>query len=402
MKVVIKFHLVLVVCFVSMIIVMADSTPSLFNETISNRRELIRHKKHNGPCIPHNLIDKCWRCDPKWADNRQRLAGCAQGFGHNTIGGKGGKVYVVTNPSDNDVINPAPGTLRHAVLQPQPLWIIFSRHMNIKLQRELIFTSHKTIDGRGFHIHIAGGAGIMLQHVRNIIIFNIHMYDITPAKGGMIRSSPHHVGVRGASDGDAICVFGSSDIWIDHCSFAGSYDGLIDVVARSTDITISNNHFVRHDKALLFGASDETPDENMRVTVAYNHFGKGLTQRLPAVRWGFVHVVNNDYTMWKCYAIGGAKGATIISQGNRYKAEHGAAKEVTHRNQAKKEDWVKWTWRSEGDLMLNGAFFVSSGNPHWAAQYKGYPLVRPEPAHRVHELTNFAGAALGCRVGLPC
>lgn len=153
---------------------------------------------------------------------------------------------------------------------------------------------------------------------------------------------------------------------------------------------------------MLFGASDETPDENMRVTVAYNHFGKGLTQRLPAVRWGFVHVVNNDYTMWKCYAIGGAKGATIISQGNRYKAEHGAAKEVTHRNQAKKEDWVKWTWRSEGDLMLNGAFFVSSGNPHWAARYKGYPLVRPEPAHRVHELTNFAGAALGCRVGLPC
>ncbi|KAI3813192.1 hypothetical protein L1987_17910 [Smallanthus sonchifolius] len=398
----VKFHLASVVCFVSMIIVMADSNPSPFNETISNRRELIRHKKHNGPCIPHNSIDKCWRCDPKWADNRQKIAGCVQGFGHNTVGGIGGKFYIVTNPSDNDVINPAPGTLRHAVLQPQPLWIIFSAHMNIKLQRELIFTSHKTIDGRGFHIHIAGGAGIMLQHIKNVIIFNIHLYDITPAKGGMIRSSVHHVGMRGASDGDAICVFGSSDIWIDHCSFAGSYDGLIDVVARSTDITISNNHFVRHDKALLFGASDETPDENMRVTVAYNHFGKGLTQRLPAVRWGFVHVVNNDYTMWKSYAIGGAKGATIISQGNRYKAEHGAAKEVTHRNQAKKEEWVKWTWRSEGDLMLNGAFFVNSGNPHWAAQYKGYPLVRPEPAHKVHELTNFAGAALGCRVGLPC
>ncbi|GKC16354.1 pectate lyase-like protein [Tanacetum coccineum] len=82
----------------------------------------------------------------------------------------------------------------------------------------------------------------------------------------------HHVGIRGDSDGDAICIFGTSDVWIDHCSLAGSYDGLIDVVADSTDITISSNHF-----ALLFGASDATPDENMRVTLAYNHFGKGLT-----------------------------------------------------------------------------------------------------------------------------
>ncbi|GKA62305.1 pectate lyase-like protein [Tanacetum coccineum] len=238
---------------------------------------------------------------------------------HNTTEAKGGKIYIVTNPADTDMVNPPPGTLRHAVLQPEPLWIIFSGHMNIKLCQELIFESHKTIDGRGFHIHIAGGAGIMLQNIRNIIISNIHMYDIAPAKGGMIRSKADH--------------------------------------------------------ALLFGASDATPDENMRVTLAYNHFGKGLTQRLPAVRWGFVHVVNNANKQ---------------------------SKEVTHRNQAEKSEWCKWTWRSEGDLMLNGAFFVSSGNPHWAHHYKGYPLIKAEPAHKVHELTNFAGAALGCRVGLPC
>lgn len=208
----------------------------------------MRHKKHDGRCVPHNSIDKCWRCDPKWADNRQKIADCVQGFGHNTNGGKGGKVYVVSSASDNDMVNPTPGTLRHAVLQPGPLWIIFSKHMNIKLRQELIFTSNKTVDARGFHIHIFGGAGIMLQNIKNVIISNIHMYDITPAKGGMIRSAADHVGMRGASDGDAICIFGSTDIWIDHCSFAGSYDGLIDVVARSTDITISNNHFVRHDK----------------------------------------------------------------------------------------------------------------------------------------------------------
>ncbi|CAI9277003.1 unnamed protein product [Lactuca saligna] len=397
---VVKFNLLLFVAFVSWIFVMAAESTHSNPITKGNRRGL--RKKHNGPCEAHNSIDKCWRCDPNWAHNREKLADCVQGFGHNATGGKGGEVYVVNDSSDTDLVNPKVGTLRHAVLQPQPLWIIFRSTMTIRLCQELIFSSNKTIDGRGSHVHIAGGAGFMLQFVKNIIIFDIHMYDITPGEGGIIRSNSTHFGRRGASDGDAITIFGSSDIWVDHCSFAGTFDGLIDVVARSTDITISNCHFVRHDKALLFGASDTHPDENMRVTIAFNHFGKGLTQRLPAVRWGFVQVVNNDYTHWKSYAIGGAKGATIISQGNRYVAEDGAAKEVTYRKKAPKSEWEKWTWRSEGDLMVNGAFFVNSGNPNWAAQYKGYPLMKPEPAERVPELTKFAGAAIGCKVGLPC
>ncbi|PWA85864.1 chlorophyll A-B binding protein [Artemisia annua] len=32
--------------------------------------------------------------------------------------------------------------------------------------------------------------------------------------------------------------------------------------------------------------------------------------------------------MWKSYAISGTQDATVISQGNRYKAEHDATKEV--------------------------------------------------------------------------
>ncbi|GJU67543.1 dirigent protein 6-like protein [Tanacetum coccineum] len=60
------------------------------------------------------------------------------------------------------------------------------------------------------------------------------------AKGGMIRSEADHVGIRGHSDGDAICLFGTIDVWIDRCSFARSYDGVIYVIAHSTDITISD------------------------------------------------------------------------------------------------------------------------------------------------------------------
>ncbi|KAL7613100.1 probable pectate lyase P59 [Lactuca sativa] len=395
----IRCNPVIVLYFILAAIIPSSSTS--MSEIAAVDRRLV-DKKKNG-CVAYNAIDKCWRCDPNWAKNRKRLADCAKGFGHGTYGGKLGRIYVVNDCSDNDMVNPKPGTLRHAVLLPEPLWIIFSGTMNIKLRQELIFTCDKTIDGRGFEVHISGGAGFMLQFVRNIIIHGVHMYDIVEKSGGMIRSEPHHVGIRGKSDGDAISIFKSSQIWVDHCSFANSYDGLIDIVAASTNITISNCHFVKHDKALLFGASAEMPEDKiMKVTLAYNHFGKGLTQRLPAVRFGFVHVVNNDYTQWKSYAIGGGDGATIISQGNRFIAPDGACKEVTNRRQVPESVWRKWTWRSEGDLLLNGAYFRESGNPHWAKTYKGPPLIPAQPAESVAKLTKSVGANLGCKVGVPC
>ena len=72
---------------------------------------------------------------------------------------KNGKIYVVTDSNDNDVINPKNGTLRHAVIQEEPLWIIFEHNMMIKLKVELNMNSYKTIDGRGANVHIAGDAG---------------------------------------------------------------------------------------------------------------------------------------------------------------------------------------------------------------------------------------------------
>ena len=79
-------------------------------------------------------------------------------------------------------------------------------------------------------------------------------------------------------------------------------------------------------------------DQKMQVTVAYNHFGKGLVQRMPRIRWGFVHVVNNDYTHWELYAIGGSQGPTILSHGNRFIAPPHLPyyKEVTEKQKKKK------------------------------------------------------------------
>lgn len=196
--------------------------------------------------MAYNSIDKCWRCQPDWANNRKRLADCAQGFGQKARGGKFGEIYTVTDPSDNDMVNPKPGTLRHAVIQKEPLWIIFAYSMTIRLNQELIMASHKTIDGRGANVVIAGGAGLVLQNIENVIISNIHIRNIVKGSGGLIRDSVDHFGIRGASDGDAISIWQSKDVWVDHVSMSESDDGLIDVVQQSTDVTISNCHFIRH------------------------------------------------------------------------------------------------------------------------------------------------------------
>ncbi|PNX65102.1 pectate lyase-like protein, partial [Trifolium pratense] len=213
-----------------------------------NLRRNLRGNKGGGQCLATNPIDRCWRCDPNWADNRQKLADCVQGFGRNTRGGKGGPIYVVTDPSDDELMDPKPGTLRYAVTRNGPLWITFAHSMLITLQQELIMSSDKTIDGRGVDVFIANGAGITIQFVKNIIIHGIKVYDIQVREGGMIRDSETHYGFRTKSDGDGISIFGSSNIWIDHVSMRNCTDGLIDAIMGSTAITISNGHFTDHNE----------------------------------------------------------------------------------------------------------------------------------------------------------
>lgn len=351
-------------------------------------------------CGTGNPIDDCWRCDPHWEKHRKRLAECSIGFGRNAIGGRDGGYYVVTDPSDHDAVNPRPGTLRHAVIQARPLWVIFRRSMVITLKQELIVNSFKTIDARGYNVHIAYGACITLQYVSNIIIHGLHIHDCKPTGNAMVRSSPTHYGWRTMADGDGISLFGASHVWLDHNSLSNCADGLIDAIMGSTAITISNNYFTRHNEVMLLGHSDTyTRDRIMQVTIAYNHFGKDLIQRMPRCRFGYFHVVNNDYTSWKMYAIGGSASPTINSQGNRYLAPTNPfAKEVTHRVNVGRSS--KWNWRSEGDLMLNGAFFVQSGTGASRSYAKASSL-SAKSSSMVGTMTYTSGALI-CRRGSQC
>ncbi|QCD92566.1 pectate lyase [Vigna unguiculata] len=357
-----------------------------------------------GPCDSTNPIDNCWRCNKDWANDRYQLAKCGKGFGRRAVGGLGGPIYVVNDTSDDDMQNPKPGTIRHAVTQQGPLWITFSRSMRITLQQELMISSDKTIDGRGANVQFKDGGGLTMQFVNNIIIHGIRVKNIVPKDGGMIRDSYNHVGHRTRSDGDAISIFGASNIWIDHVSLSNSADGLIDVIEGSTAITVSNCHMTRHNDVMLFGASDTNPhvnDKLMQITVAFNHFGQGLSQRMPRCRFGFFHVLNNDYTHWQIYAIGGSSKPTILSQGNRFIAPNlDFAKEITHRDYATPEQWMQWQWQSDMDLLMNGATFNTTGAPIQMTYKKGL-IMKPRDGTHVSRLTRHAGA-LNCYAGFPC
>ncbi|KAL0383699.1 UNVERIFIED_CONTAM: putative pectate lyase 8 [Sesamum calycinum] len=378
-----------------------EAVAAMVDMTIRNSTE--RRKLGFLSCGTGNPIDDCWRCDRNWMRHRRRLADCAIGFGRNAVGGRDGRYYVVTDPSDDDPVNPRPGTLRHAVIQDRPLWIVFKRDMVITLKQELIMNSFKTIDGRGANVHIANGACLTIQFVTNIIIHGLHIHDCKPTGNAMVRSSPSHYGWRTRADGDGISIFGSSHIWIDHNSLSSCSDGLIDAIMGSTAITISNNHFSHHNEVMLLGHSDSySRDKVMQVTVAYNHFGEGLTQRMPRCRHGYFHVVNNDYTSWEMYAIGGSANPTINSQGNRFLAPNNAfAKEITKRILNPDDHrWKGWNWRSEGDLLLNGAYFTPSGRGA-AASYARASSLAAKSSSLVATLTAEAGV-LHCRKGVQC
>ncbi|KAL4569565.1 hypothetical protein LXL04_025206 [Taraxacum kok-saghyz] len=357
----------------------------------STRREL------HGGCEAFNKIDKCWRCKADWAENRQALADCALGFAKGTTGGKGGEIYEVTDPSDDDAVNPKPGTLRCGVTQDRPLWIIFKKDMVIKLKHELVITSDKTIDGRGACVQIANGAGLTVMKVKNVIIHGIHIHHIKETPGGIIKDSEKHSGPRAKSDGDGICIFGSCKVWVDHCTFDHGADGLVDVTMGGTDVTISNSIFNDHDKVMLLGVGNEL-EKNMKVTVAYNKFGSGCVQRLPRCRCGLTQVVNNDYNKWQMYAIGGTDKPTILSQGNRFVApDNKQYKQVTRRAEATEAEWKTWNWKSEHDILLNGAFFIPSGGDVPTTP----EMIPVETKIPVEKLTQCAGP-LKCSPGKPC
>jgi pectate lyase len=103
---------------------------------------------------------------------------------------------------------------------------------------------------------------------------------------------------------DALNVSGATNVWVDHCDISDGQDGNFDIINQANYITVSWTRFsyssrsTDHQYSNLIGNSDsKTGDRgHLKTTLYYNWWDNGVKERMPRVRFGEVHVVNNLFS----------------------------------------------------------------------------------------------------------
>jgi pectate lyase/lysophospholipase L1-like esterase len=166
-------------------------------------------------------------------------------------------------------------------------------------------------------VGIAPGAGfvhgsLMLAKVSNVILRHLHIsdaYDHFPAWDPKDNASGEW-----NSEYDNISLRGATHVWIDHCTLDDGHrpdhlessvygrrvqhhDGLLDITRGSDLVTVSWNHFRKHEKGSLVGGSDNHTEDAGKLRVTFHHnFWDQVKERAPRVRYGQVHLYNNLHT----------------------------------------------------------------------------------------------------------
>lgn len=179
----------------------------------------------------------------------------AVGWGASTVGGRGGRVLVVTTLEDR-VTNPPVGSLRWAIQQSGPRTIVFAVGGKIQLAGELHIgvdggpktnALAKLNEGRKFgHVTIAGQSapspGITITGS------SFHMTNTEQVILRHLRFRPGLIPFQGTFNGaacrfdrdsgqvfqvtDAIGIARSQNVMIDHCSVSWATDELVNIVDK--------------------------------------------------------------------------------------------------------------------------------------------------------------------------
>ncbi|MFL5748831.1 MAG: InlB B-repeat-containing protein [Niastella sp.] len=110
---------------------------------------------------------------------------------------------------------------------------------------------------------------------------------------------------------DNMTLDASTNIWIDHCEFQDGMDGNLDIKNASDYVSVTWCKFIYnkapipggpggsndHRFSNLFGSSDGATGDrgHLRVTMQHCWWAQGCKARMPRVRFGKVHVVNNVF-----------------------------------------------------------------------------------------------------------
>lgn len=143
----------------------------------------------------------------------------------------------------------------------------------------------------------SGGSGILYaKNSSNILIKNITF------------EGPGAYDVDG---NDNLTIDNCTSVWVDHCTFQDALDGNLDIKNASDLITVTWTKFQYlkppisggsggsndHRFSNLFGSGDDATqdDGKLRITMQYCWWGPGVKERMPRVRYGKVHLLNNYF-----------------------------------------------------------------------------------------------------------
>ena len=153
-------------------------------------------------------------------------------------------------------------------------------------------------------------SGILTVRQENIIIRNLTFV------------GPGSIDVGGS---DLLSFNGAKHCWVDHCAFSDGMDGNFDITVSSDFNTVSwctfsyTDRSYMHQNTNLIGSSDREPTGFLNTTYAFNWWGQGCVQRMPMIRVGKIHMLNNYFsctTDGNC--INPRKNSEVLIEGNYF------------------------------------------------------------------------------------
>lgn len=269
----------------------------------------------------------------------------ADGWGAGTVGGSAATpehIYTVMNRAQllNALANGgnSPKIIKVAGTIDMSEGVPFANGVDQKARSRVKMTSNTTLIGEG------PGAGFVnawidIASVSQVIVRNLHI--VAPCDVAPVWDPSDGATGNWNAAYDAIAVTTATQVWIDHNTITDDpvsddtlaiengktrqcHDGAIDITKGADRVTVSYNLITRHDKSMLIGGSDSLSSDagKLRTTISNNVFS-GVTQRVPRVRFGQVHVFNNYFAGSKgaypyphSYSIGIGKQGLVLSQAN--------------------------------------------------------------------------------------
>lgn len=134
---------------------------------------------------------------------------------------------------------------------------------------------------------------------------------------------------------DNMCLDNCQRVWIDHCEFHDGMDGNLDLKNMSDYLSITWCTFsyekppkaggpggaADHRYTSLIGSSDgATADEGkLRITFQYCWWGEGCRERMPRIRYGKLHLINNLFSSSVSnHCIRAGYKADVLAEGNYF------------------------------------------------------------------------------------